>query len=348
MSEVLPTTTLIASTESSFFVFKIGQYLPFIFLNITYVELIIHIRSDSLYKSIFYKITIILGIVEVTGHFFQFLIFYEVRISPLVVYFSIYSPPSWQFTVIINGLGFGLISQASYSFYLSLIKFVAVYFPLSTKMIQNKSYYFSHILILFLCGTIILCSPIYYGNYIIDLDELMYTKNQPTGTFPSYSLFFDRSNRHIYTTILTGILTVLSVMTNFFTYLKFKKKKSNSFVDSISQAMKKKSEKNMNLLVFCLTTKQFLFLLFNILQAWKPKLQQNDNSIYHITQGLKPWVMHINFFFSAYAMLYFNKIIRLKLINIILCSKSSKRINTKSGLITTQGTIIKKQKNVIL
>ncbi|CEF69611.1 7TM GPCR, serpentine receptor class v (Srv) family-containing protein [Strongyloides ratti] len=156
------TTQIITSSNSPLLIFKIGKYLPFIFLNITYVELGIHIvisfisyfvyiliiytifklqKFDSLYKSIFYNVTIILGIVEILGHFFQFLLFYEVRISPLVDYFVIHSPPAWQFTVIINGVGFGLISQASYSFYLSLIRFVAVFFPLSAKMVN---FYLSH------------------------------------------------------------------------------------------------------------------------------------------------------------------------------------------------------------
>uniref|UniRef100_A0A0K0FCB9 Serpentine receptor class gamma n=1 Tax=Strongyloides venezuelensis TaxID=75913 RepID=A0A0K0FCB9_STRVS len=285
----------------------------------------------------------VLGVIEILGHILQFLVFFEVRISPLVEYFVLHSPPAWQFTVIINGSGFGLISQATYSFYLSLIRFFAVYFPLSNKIVQEKCFYISHALTIFLCGTVILCSPIYYGDYIIDKDERMYTENKSTGTYQSRSLFFNRSNRHIYTTTLTGCCTIVAVITNIFTYVKFNKKKSSTFIDSTSQSIQNKNGRNMNLFVMCLTLKQLLFLLFNILQAWKPLLYPNDNSVYFISQGIKPWVMHINFFFSPYAMIYFNKKIRLKIINAILCRKIINNNDTKTAFFNTHHVTSKRQ-----
>uniref|UniRef100_A0A0N4ZK05 7TM_GPCR_Srx domain-containing protein n=1 Tax=Parastrongyloides trichosuri TaxID=131310 RepID=A0A0N4ZK05_PARTI len=350
------------------FVFKVGYYLPFVYLDMSYLQLGINLfislisyslyiliiyvifviqKSDSTYKSVFYKVTIILGIVEIFGHLMQFFVFYQVRISPLVDYFAKHSPPAWQFTVIINCQGFGLVGQGAYSLYLSLIRFVAVYFPLKSQMLQERTYNLLHIFIFFACCTEILLSPIYYGSYMVDPEELKYTLNKSTGTFQSKSLFLDRSNRHLYTTLLTGAFTVIAVVSNVFTYIKFNKTKVNSSMEKSSQMIQRKNEQNMNRFVILLTTKQFLFLLFNILQAWKPKINTYDNSIYNITQGIKPWVQHINFFFSAYAMIYFNKKIREKIIGLILHTKSN-RTETQTAFHATQTTAFRKPTTKII
>uniref|UniRef100_A0AAF5DFK2 G-protein coupled receptors family 1 profile domain-containing protein n=1 Tax=Strongyloides stercoralis TaxID=6248 RepID=A0AAF5DFK2_STRER len=271
---------------------------------------------------------IILSFIEMIGHFTQYTLLHFFRFDPLIEYFLQNSPPPILFTIIFDILGCSFVAQGCYYLLIAIMRYIAITFTTEKKKIIGKIIYPSHVFIIFVSSIQILFAPIYYGNYILDTVGMLYTRNIFLGTFNAKSLFINTKNRLIYSTTLSTITTMLSIIINILLLIKFQKnlKKSTSKRNDSTR----KSERKLNIYVSVLSIKQFLYFILIFTQTIRPKINNDDDSIYQILQGLRPFVMHLNFFVNPIAFIYLNSSVQTVILSFFK-KKSIKQNSTTHG-----------------
>uniref|UniRef100_A0A0K0ED34 Serpentine receptor class gamma n=1 Tax=Strongyloides stercoralis TaxID=6248 RepID=A0A0K0ED34_STRER len=349
--------------QSEYFIYKIGYYLPFIYPYATLIEMIIHsiivIISYPLYlyiiyhivkswkvsedlKSIFYKATVIEGIIDITCHILEYIFVLRKFFPPFVRWFLKIQPSIWFFMIVVNFKEYMLIVQLYYTAFISFIRWITIYYPVKGYIIIEKYFWFFNGLGLLIGCFVLLQFEVSKHPYKLDYLIMAYSDNQEIGFIGFDVLISFNQPMFLIVSILAAIFTVPALLTNIFSLIKMKKLKKSVTSISNTRSNKTNSQKRMVLYVFIMSLNQFIFMASRVIIFINPKIRGYDQSILMIFYGIRPYIMHLVCLTSPYALLILNKSIRRKILNSLLSLPLLRQLKSKNIFKTTVSKIATK------
>ncbi|CEF61927.1 Hypothetical protein SRAE_1000020300 [Strongyloides ratti] len=280
------------------------------------------------YDSPFYTIIIILSLVEIIGNISQYIIFYCQRYDPLVKFFLLHPPISFIFTFLFDILEWSYISFGCYSLFIAIIRLFNVSLKTRNSKILEKIVYPLHFFVIFISTVQIIFAPVYYGYYTLDVNAIIYSRNDTLGKYKAVSFFFNNKNELLISTVISTVSTILLIIVNIIVLIQFQI--TSKVLFNTATIKNKMYEHKLNIYLTILSIKQLLYFLPTFTQRLRPKINGLDDSIYQLLQGIKPFLINFNFLLSPIIFIYLNYDVRKTIISFFKIELFGKINNVQS------------------